>query len=119
MSNRLFRYADLMDEKYKIFVNAIKIRPERKQPHGRAPKIDPNETLPPLRKRTEEEIKKGLRDAKSAFIHIYNMLGEEMLKLERIANSEKAIDVSTWNAGVYFVEVETEKGIVRKKLVKQ
>ena len=34
MSNRLFRYADLMDEKYKIFVNAIKIRPERKQPHG-------------------------------------------------------------------------------------
>ncbi len=50
-------------------------------------------------------------------IHIYNVLGEEVL--ERIVNSEKAIDVSTWNAGVYFVEVETEKGIVRKKLVKQ
>ena len=42
-----------------------------------------------------------------------------MLKLERIANKEKAIDISTWNAGVYFVEVETEKGIVRKKLVKE
>ena len=50
-------------------------------------------------------------------IHMYNVLGEEVL--ERIVNSEKAIDVSTWNAGVYFVEVETEKGIVRKKLVKQ
>ncbi len=52
-------------------------------------------------------------------IHIYNVLGEEVLKLERIANKEKAIDISTWNAGVYFVEVETEKGIVRKKLVKE
>jgi len=52
-------------------------------------------------------------------IHIYNVLGEEVLKLERIANSQKAIDISTWNAGVYFVEVETEKGIVRKKVVKE
>ena len=52
-------------------------------------------------------------------IHIYNVLGEEVLKLERIANSQKAIDISSWKAGVYFVEVETEKGIVRKKLVKQ
>ena len=52
-------------------------------------------------------------------IHIYNVLGEEVLKLERIANSEKAIDISTWKAGVYFVEVETEKGVVRKKVVKE
>ncbi len=52
-------------------------------------------------------------------IHIYNVLGEEVLKLERIATSEKAIDVSTWKAGVYFLEVETEKGVTRKKLVKE
>ncbi len=52
-------------------------------------------------------------------IRIYNILGEEVLKLERIANSQKAIDISTWNAGVYFVEVETEKGVIRKKLVKE
>ena len=51
-------------------------------------------------------------------IHIYNVLGEEVLKLERIANSQKAIDISTWKAGVYFVEVETEKGVVRKKVIK-
>ena len=51
-------------------------------------------------------------------IHIYNVLGEEVLKLERIANSEKVIDVSEWKAGVYFVEVETEKGIVRRKVIK-
>jgi len=49
-------------------------------------------------------------------IHIYNVLGE--LVLERIANSEKVIDVSTWKAGVYFVEVETEKGVVRRKVIK-
>ena len=52
-------------------------------------------------------------------IHIYNVLGEEVLKLERIATSEKAIDVSAWKAGVYFVEVETEKGVIRKKVVKE
>ena len=51
-------------------------------------------------------------------IHIYNVLGEEVLKLERIATSEKAIDISSWKAGVYFVEVETEKGLVRKKVIK-
>ncbi len=51
-------------------------------------------------------------------IHIYNVLGEEVLRLERIANSQKAIDISTWKAGVYFVEVETEKGVVRKKVIK-
>ncbi len=51
-------------------------------------------------------------------IRIYDVLGEEVLKLVRIANSQKAIDISTWNAGVYFVEVETEKGIVRKKVIK-
>ena len=50
-------------------------------------------------------------------IHIYNVLGE--LVLERIANSEKVIDVSSWNDGVYFVEVETEKGVVRRKVVKE
>ena len=51
-------------------------------------------------------------------IRIDNVLGEEVLRLERIVTSEKAIDISTWKAGVYFVEVETEKGIVRKKVVK-
>ena len=47
-----------------------------------------------------------------------NVIGEEVLKLERIANSQKAIDISLWKAGVYFVEVETEKGLVRKKVIK-
>jgi len=52
-------------------------------------------------------------------IHIYNVLGEEVLELERITTSEKAIDISTWKAGVYFIEIETEKGVARKKLVKE
>jgi len=51
-------------------------------------------------------------------IHIYNVLGEEVLKLERIANSQKAIDISTRNEEEYFVEVETKKEKVRKKVIK-
>jgi len=52
-------------------------------------------------------------------IHIYNVLGElvQSLKLESL-KLEVVIDVSTWKAGVYFVEVETEKGVVRRKVIK-
>jgi len=53
-------------------------------------------------------------------IHIYNVLFEEVLfKQLTTSNQQLSIDVSTWKAGVYFVEVETEKGFIRKKLVKE
>ncbi len=53
-------------------------------------------------------------------IHIYNVLFEEVLfKQLTTSNQQLSIDVSTWKAGVYFVEVETEKGVMHKKLVKE
>ncbi|MEI6488836.1 MAG: T9SS type A sorting domain-containing protein [Bacteroidota bacterium] len=52
-------------------------------------------------------------------IHIYNVLGSAVYQQLTTNNQQLSIDVSTWNTGVYFVEIESEKGIVRKKLVKQ
>ncbi len=71
--------------------------------------ITPNPATNEIMLTTNQQIKN---------IDIYNVLGEEVLKLERIANSQNTIDISTWKAGVYFVEVETERGIVRRKFVK-
>ncbi|MEI6488788.1 MAG: T9SS type A sorting domain-containing protein [Bacteroidota bacterium] len=51
-------------------------------------------------------------------IHIYNVLGEEVQSL-KLESSKLAVDISSLANGVYFVEVETEKGIVRKRLVKE
>jgi Secretion system C-terminal sorting domain len=49
---------------------------------------------------------------------IYNVLGCEILK--QVQNDKSAtIDVSDFAKGVYFVEVQTEKGIQRKKFVKE
>ncbi|MEI6489222.1 MAG: T9SS type A sorting domain-containing protein [Bacteroidota bacterium] len=52
-------------------------------------------------------------------IKIYNVLGEQVNSLKLTGNSKIEIDVSNLTQGVYFVEVETEKGIVRKKFVKE
>ncbi|MEI6489224.1 MAG: T9SS type A sorting domain-containing protein [Bacteroidota bacterium] len=52
-------------------------------------------------------------------ILIYNVLGSVVYQQLTTNNQQLSIDISTWNAGVYFVEVETEKGVVRKKVVKQ
>ncbi|MEI6488680.1 MAG: T9SS type A sorting domain-containing protein [Bacteroidota bacterium] len=51
-------------------------------------------------------------------IHIYNVLGEEVQSL-KLESSKLAVDLSSLANGVYFVEIDSEKGIVRKKLVKQ
>jgi len=52
-------------------------------------------------------------------IHIYNVLSEEVF-FEQLttSNQQLSIDVSTWKEGIYFIEVETEKGAIRKKFVK-
>ena len=53
-------------------------------------------------------------------INIYNVLFEEVLfKQLKTSNQQLSIDISMWNAGVYFVEVETKMGVMRKKLVKE
>jgi len=52
-------------------------------------------------------------------VHIFNLLGEQELFEQLTTNNQQlSINVSTLKAGVYFVEVETEKGVVRKKLLK-
>ncbi|MEI6487762.1 MAG: T9SS type A sorting domain-containing protein [Bacteroidota bacterium] len=52
-------------------------------------------------------------------IRIYNVLGSVVYQQLTTNNQQLSIDASTWNAGVYFVEVETEKGTVRKKIIKE
>ena len=52
-------------------------------------------------------------------IHIYSVLGKEVFSQQLTTNNQQlSIDVSMWKEGVYFVEEETEKGIVRKKVIK-
>ena len=52
-------------------------------------------------------------------IKIYDVLGEEVNSLKPTGNSRIEIDVSNLIQGVYFVTIQTEKGIVRKKVVKE
>jgi Secretion system C-terminal sorting domain len=51
-------------------------------------------------------------------VSIYNLLGE-IINTTEITNYKTEIDVSTLPKGLYFVEVESEKGIMRKKFVKE
>lgn len=45
---------------------------------------------------------------------VYSILGEEL-----ILTSEKTVDFSTFSAGIYFVEIVTNRGSVTKKIVKK
>ena len=49
---------------------------------------------------------------------IYNIFGEKVFTT-KIINTQTEIDVSEWARGMYFVEVRTEKGVRRKKVVKE
>ncbi|MEI6487942.1 MAG: T9SS type A sorting domain-containing protein [Bacteroidota bacterium] len=74
--------------------------------------ISPNPTTGELR---IQDLELGIKT-----VNVYNVLGElvQSLKLESL-KLEVVIDVSRWKAGVYFVEVETEKGVVRRKVIKE
>ena len=54
-------------------------------------------------------------------IHIYNVLGEEVMEMLKPVQHDKAVvDVSGLKAGVYFVEIiAADAQIVRKKFIKQ
>jgi photosystem II stability/assembly factor-like uncharacterized protein len=53
-------------------------------------------------------------------IHIYSVLGEVIRNYELgIRNGSTTINVSTLTNGMYFIEATTDKGIVRKKFIKQ
>jgi hypothetical protein len=51
-------------------------------------------------------------------VRVYNLLGCEILK--QVQNDQSAtIDINSLSQGIYFIEAQTEKGIIRKKIVKQ
>ncbi len=51
-------------------------------------------------------------------VTIYNVLGE-MLNTTKITNTATEVDIGTLPKGLFFIEVRTEKGIMRKKFIKQ
>ena len=49
-----------------------------------------------------------------------NVLGEEIYeKLTDTKNTKCDVDISFFAKGIYFVEIKTEQGIVRKKIIKE
>ena len=53
-------------------------------------------------------------------VRIYNLLGECLLHQQLTTNNQQVtLDVSSYAKGVYFVEVQTEEGIMRKKIIKE
>ncbi len=51
-------------------------------------------------------------------IHIYNLVGEEVMAVPFV-KPDGAVDISTLKEGMYFLEVLTEEGVLRKKFVKE
>jgi hypothetical protein len=51
-------------------------------------------------------------------IKIYDVLGE-LVNSEQLTVNSKEIDVSKLHSGLYFAELLTEKGVVRRKFVKE
>ncbi len=52
-------------------------------------------------------------------VNIYNVMGEEVLMQEGIASNELEMDVTNLKTGMYFAEVTTEQGSIRKKVIKK
>ena len=51
-------------------------------------------------------------------IEIYNVLGEEVYKSE-VKSQKQEINLSALPSGIYFVRIETENGVVSRKIIKQ
>ena len=50
-------------------------------------------------------------------IEVYNSLGKKVY-LTNVKATEKTLDINTLSKGVYIIEINTDKGYVRKKLIK-
>ena len=64
------------------------------------------------------EIKITTTNAVMKEAHIYTMMGQCILQ-STINNRQSTIDISALPAGMYIAEVITEKGVIRKRFVKQ
>ncbi len=61
-------------------------------------------------------------DNQFSIIHsviIVNMLGNELVSNNNIESHSYNLDISTYAAGVYFVKVKTDMGVVTRKVVKR
>jgi hypothetical protein len=52
-----------------------------------------------------------------ASISLYNILGKEMMSSSFTSNGSKEISLSKLSSGVYVAKVETEKGVISKKII--
>lgn len=50
------------------------------------------------------------------YLNLKNTLGQTVLKMP-ITNMQTEIDVSSFNEGIYFIEISTIKGILSKKII--
>lgn len=58
----------------------------------------------------------GLPQGKAS-ISLYNILGKEMMSSSFTSNGNKEISLSKLSSGVYVAKVETEKGVISKKII--
>ena len=58
------------------------------------------------------------RGTKIKEIKVMNVLGE-VVKEMKVNNETIEVDLSNYGKGIYFIEVKSEKGIQRKKFVKE
>ncbi|MDD7885739.1 T9SS type A sorting domain-containing protein [Flavivirga sp. 57AJ16] len=61
-------------------------------------------------------IKFPLNETK-AKVTIYNLLGQQILN-EEIANSNNELNIGNIESGMYLLNIETEKGIISKRIIK-
>ena len=64
-------------------------------------------------------ISKNIQDLR---VRVLNLIGEEIIVDKRqqfIGEYVKLISLNTYNRGIYFLEIETNDGIINKKLILQ
>lgn len=53
-----------------------------------------------------------------ANVNIIDMLGKQVIRLNKVNEVTKSIDLSNLNSGIYFIEIETQnKLVVKRKLI--
>ena len=65
------------------------------------------------------EIKDNINNNQPSNIIITDVLGETVFKQSAPINNQSTINITQLSKGIYFLEVQTVKGITRKKFVKQ
>ena len=63
-----------------------------------------------------EKVLVDLFDIKGESLEIFNNFGQSLLH-EMINDNQFEVNTKAWNAGVYFIKVQTNKGVVSKRLV--